>query len=149
MTRDEFVETITTWDDLIVFCSENELAACDDICTETDMDYDIDTSIEEYIQGHFWYSLLEFLEDIERGYDWYVKAGFLEFYPAANEDFERRKALAIDQMDGHWDEDYHDELVEDIDETYESTGEEQFDVESLSIPELISVCYEEYMQISV
>ena len=122
MTRDEFVnnppETIS---DLIDFCEEYELSACEDIISDSSLDDFVEDDVREFLRHDYWYNLWPLLRDIPTGYSWYVRSGQLE-YCDAEEDIDTYVEYTIDEMDrrGLWD----DEQDEDDGEEYEEDEEE-------------------------
>lgn len=122
MTRDEFVnnppETIS---DLIDFCEEYELNACEDIISDSSLDDFVEDDVREFLRHDYWYNLWPLLRDIPTGYSWYVRSGQLEYYDA-EEDVDTYVEYTIGEMDRRdlWD----DEQDEDDGEEYEEDEEE-------------------------
>ena len=56
------------------------------LVTEDEMDRNIDGRIADYLMYRYWRSLVDELNDIERGYEWYVDGGELDYRPVRDEE---------------------------------------------------------------
>ncbi len=76
MTRTEF-EELVSFSDLLEFNWEESLGVMDDVISRDEMDEEI----EEYIGGYngSWEDLRDRLYNIETGYDYYRRDGYLEY----------------------------------------------------------------------
>lgn len=129
MTRDEFVEEITGFGDLISFCYDNDYSEL------VDYIYDRDATDEVIMDGiqydrlgcDTWSELRNRLDEIP-DCDWYD----LEWgYEEADFDCKKAEVLAYLDHDGFWDEEDEDE--EDDDETSVSDEEVEDDEQSLEV----------------
>ena len=107
MTRSEFIEEITTFDELYGFCLDNnyeEIFFNNDICPRADVDYLLD----DYIKNGGWESWKEVknvLEDIPDT-DWYIRDYWSgEYEEASNSDLDdlKEKVLEAGDEDEIWD----------------------------------------------
>jgi len=135
MTRSYFVENITTWRELLEFCSDNDLGTCRDIMTEDERDEDVDNSISEYVSQNGWRVLLEVLDNIPCGY-YFRKTGDLQYDSLDDDDFENYKDDVL--YDADYDEIW-DEEAEEEEETEAETENEEPDPEDSSPLEAESI----------
>ena len=116
MTRQEFLDNINDWDDLLGFCRDEECDICEDIYDESDMD--------DYINEHLvdmasdasnWYSFRDNLSEIPSGAGWYLYNSYFDWDELTDDDFEDYKSDVCDWMDdgGYWDEEDDEYEVED------------------------------------
>lgn len=89
MTKDEFYEYVCDFSGLIDFCNEYDLEGfVKDIVSEGERDDIIDEYIESEIRHVRWYSLLDTLNDIESGFEFYRHQGGVDFDPLDEYDFD-------------------------------------------------------------
>lgn len=109
MTRSEFIEEITTFDELYSFCCDNNYAGIflnHDIYPRADVDYLLD----DYIKNGGWESWKEVknvLEDIPDT-DWYIRDYWSDEYEEASDsDFDdlKEEVLEIGDENEIWDSD--------------------------------------------
>lgn len=122
MTRQEFVDDVTTWWELIDFCNDEGCDYCEDIVDEDAYNEYIDDSLYDKVRnGHEgWQDIYEWLEGFPTGY---------EFYDRYNDcgvdyDFDSYKNDVLNWGDecGIWEEDEEEE--EEFDEDLEEDEEE-------------------------
>lgn len=126
MNRQEFIDTVTTWGELVSFCTDEGIDFCDDIYSDDDLDSYIDAHLNELCDDECWQDVRDILYDIPQGYDYYqrVEYTYMEFTGLSDEDdeFRVRKDDILEYMDtnGLWDdtddEDNDDEEVVSADE---------------------------------
>lgn len=149
MTRQEFLDDVYDFRELMDFCYDNDCGICDDI-------YD-DESKDEYINEHLsdmadnaddWQSLYRTLDDIPTGYDYYRLDDYDDFNGLGDDDFDDYKNDVLEWMDDneYWDEDEDDE--EEYFPPEEEYSEEEDDEESCEedmqpVDELFSLCSEQ------
>ena len=120
MTRADFIEQVTTFDELKDFCYEHDLSNCDDVIDS----YYIDDYIYDDIRNYegSWEELRNCLDEIPTGYGWYWREGTFDYYGIDN-DFDYYKEEVLNEMDeyGCWDDDDEEEepirYTANIDET--------------------------------
>lgn len=149
MTRQEFLDDVYDFRELMDFCYDNDCGICDDI-------YD-DESKDEYINEHLsdmadnaddWQSLYRTLDDIPTGYDYYRLDDYDDFNGLDDDDFDDYKNDVLEWMD---DNEYWDEGEDDEEEYFppeEEYSEEEDDEESCEedmqpVDELFSLCSEQ------
>lgn len=117
MTRAEYDEQITTWEELIDFCSDNGLDTCDDIYYYEQ----IDDLIYETLRADgikYVYYLLRDIDDFDEEYFLYSNG---ELVNLNDEDFEEYKSDAADEFGDFDEEEYEEEYdyeedIEDVEE---------------------------------
>ena len=88
MTRQQFIEEVNSWYDLIDFCNDNNL---DDLCDVYDDETAselIDEALAEEIQYRSWRDIRDMLGSIDDGYDFYLARGGLAFEGLSDWDFD-------------------------------------------------------------
>ena len=81
MTRQEFLDEVGCWGDLIDFCSEHGCDDCDNIYSDSSRDYEIEEDLYEMVRDCSWREVLDALQtyDRESGYDYYLRNEYGEF----------------------------------------------------------------------
>lgn len=139
MTRDEFLDDITEWSELINLCSEYGCEYCDDVYSEYSRDDMINNDLVDMARNcDDWTELLDTLRDIPTGYDYYTSSdgdwygtddGDDEFESCKNDVFEWMVAR------GYFEE---EEPPEDEDEDEEDEDISDIGDETISLDELFS-----------
>jgi len=126
MTRTEFREEINSWDELITFCNDAGLNACEDVYDDGAYDDMVEEDISERDWG--WERLRDCLSDLpeSRWNEFYYRDGWLDYRVLDEDDFDAWKSSAEDEMD-NWGG--FDEEDEDEDEEGEEVEEEEAPVE--------------------
>lgn len=117
MTRAEYDEQITTWEELTDFCSDNGLDTCDDIYYYEQ----IDDLIYETLRADgikYVYYLLRDIDDFDEEYFLYSNG---ELVNLNDDDFEEYKSDAADEFGDFDKEEYeeeydYEEKIEDVEE---------------------------------
>lgn len=71
MTRQEFVDNVTTAYDLVDFCYENDLDLCASWITSGELDDRICEIINDMTRDETWDRIRDYLNGIEDGYEYY------------------------------------------------------------------------------
>ena len=136
MTRQEFIDDVTTWSELLDFCGEEDLDYCEDIISSETRDNRIDEYVSDHIHEYGWGDIMSYLEsrDEEGSYDYYIEYDYdLEFTGVFDGDreFVSRKADVISYMDDEclWDADEDEEEEAPYDDEEEAPPEEPDDEE--------------------
>lgn len=117
MKRSEFLDTITTWDELLDFCREYDLETCSEIYDSDGVDEEIENDVCERECG--WYELMGALQeipDLSTG-AFFVRNGWLD-YSCVDDRFGIWKRAVLEDCDvgiEFWDP----ELEEDEDEVFD------------------------------
>lgn len=114
MTRTEFFETVTDWDELIDFCSNEDCDICADVYDESGRDAWIDDWLQENVSHMRWQDIYHFLYDIPNGWDHYRINDYGECEGLDDDDFRAYVEDVAEWMDngGWWDEEPDDEEAE-------------------------------------
>ncbi|MBR5014342.1 MAG: hypothetical protein IKY16_07030 [Bacteroidales bacterium] len=154
MTRQEFIDNVTEWSELIDFCDDNGLDECEDVMSSDDMNDHIENNISDYVYDNGWRSVAETLCGIDTSYDYYLHDGGLDFTGLNDDDFTDYKERVLEIMDDDclWDDEDEVELEDDIlseleDEDDEQEDTEEVEEESCSVNDLLFSCFEDMMTI--
>lgn len=146
MTREEFIENVGCWSELIDFCYDEGCNYCDDVYTEDSKDeYFNDIMVDMARDANDWRDLLQQLDGIPSGDDYYIRDEYGEWRCADNEDFYEYKDDVLQWADDRnvWDEDEDDdvdeEIFEDNDIDDDLEDDEEFE-EGCSLSELFTSC---------
>lgn len=154
MTRQDFIDNVTTWGELLDFCNEEGSEICEDIFTEEERDqYITDNWLMDWARESSWWDLYQILDGIVTGYDYYeLDDG--EFYSREDGDttFEERKQEVLQWMDSGdwWDTDDEEEELEDdlVYEEIDCDDLEPIEDEDISVTDLFNVCNEGLKEIA-
>lgn len=139
MTRDEFLNSITNWDELVNWCNEQrDCYVCDDVYSEHSYDEYITDQLSSWVRElTSWEELRNRLEELPIAYDYYRVDDCGDWYGLEGDDFDDYlgNALAWGDQNSVWDDD-EEEYVEDIDEA----DDEPVESEDISVDELFSAC---------
>lgn len=137
MTRNEFIENVTSFSELIDFCSETGSEICYDLYYYDDLNEAILEDLRDDMPSS-WCTLRDLLNSIPESPYWYVKNGWLE-YEDADDLFEeyKRRVLEEADYDGDFDPDPDDEEEDEEYPEEEAPAEQddnftEFPVEDLS-----------------
>ena len=146
MTRQEFIDNVTTWSELLDFCYDENIYFCEDVYTEDAKDdYFNDMLVDMARDAGNWQELYNRLEEIPTGYDYYIRDDYGDFEGADDDDFDSRYEDVLEYMDDneYWDDDDGDEDYEEepVREEYvDPEDEEPVEEEDVSIAELFTTC---------
>ena len=142
MKRQEFIDEVGYWGELIDFCNQEGCEVCEDIYSSDDRDYEIEEDLCEMVRDSSWREILNSLQAYDRdsGYDYYLKNGWGDFEGINDyEDFTSYKDDVLDWGDdnGIWDEDDEDE-DEEPQPYIDPEDTTPLETEDISIEELLS-----------
>lgn len=149
MTRTQFIEEVNCWSELIGFCYDYECSYCDDVYDEDRKDDYFDSELVEYARNaDSWQDMLNYLQDIPTGGDYYIKDDYDDWREADDDDFCNYKDDILEWGDNGdvWDEEEEDEDDEEyydpdgelVDESYYEDDEEEELEEGCTLGELFS-----------
>lgn len=147
MTRNEFIEDVNCWSDLIDFCCDYGCDYCSDVYDDEQKDdYFDEILIEMAENASSWQELRESLNDIPTGYDYYIQDAYGDWSGADGGDFDEHKEDILYWADNCeiWDEEdadeeYEDERSCDVDDTDEDLTDEEFE-DGCPLGELFMSC---------
>lgn len=150
MTRDEFIQNVTTWSELRSFCYDYECSVCSEVYSQDELDdYFNERLVDMARDASDWSNLLESLEDIPTGASYYIRDDDGDFSEADESDFDDLKDEVLEWADyeevfddcDEDEEDYDDEeepepfVEEDPDDRYEVGNEEMSIAELFTAPQ--------------
>ena len=92
MTRDEFIQNVTTWSELRSFCYDYECSVCSEVYSQDELDdYFNERLVDMARDASDWSDLLESLEDIPTGASYYIRDDDGDFSEADESDFDDLK----------------------------------------------------------
>lgn len=148
MTRQDFIDNVEHWYELIEFCNDIECDICEAIVSGDNLEENIREDFNDFGSEYPWTDIRGWLNDIVDGYDYYVRNGSFEYEHLSDADFEVYKQEILDYMDrnGIWDdvdEDTWEEALESTNFGYsmqEDEEDEEFQEEDISVSDLFSAC---------
>ena len=117
MTRQEFIDSVNDFSDLIDFCNDEGCDYCEDIYYEDSFDDLINDSLSSWARELSWYELRDRLNDLPRGYTWYECSD--DWRGLDDDDFRSYKDDVLEWGDDHdiWDvPDEDDEEIDDFED---------------------------------
>ena len=137
MYRQEFIDNVTTWSELLDFCYDEDCNICDDIYPAEERDDYIDNyQITDWVRCNCWREVLDILKDIPDGCDYYQRCDG-DWYDVDEYLFDEKKQDVLAWMDeGDWWEDdtHEDEADEDEDDL------RPIETEDISLMDLLISC---------
>lgn len=150
MTRQEFIDDVTSWWELLDFCNEEFCDYCDDIYSSDARDDEINEyDLDDWARNYTWRQLLDILSELDDGYEYYRKDEYGEWESLSDYDFDNYKDDVLrwaddnDVFEDDEEEDPADYGIEDDDELDDEVVEEP-----MSMFELFSDCQDKYQKIS-
>lgn len=145
MTRNEFLDDITTFGDLKSFCYDEECNILEDVYDEDERDEQINNCLMDWAREDSWGELYRRLDSIPTGYEWYCYNEYGEWFPLDDGDFETYKRDVLEWADDNeiWDADEDDDEDYDVfedGEPDESDDEPAIEDEDFSVGDLIGMC---------
>lgn len=157
MTRQDFIDGVTTWGELLDFCYNEDCDICEDIVDNDTMSEEIDEELYEVARERSWRDVRDLLNEINTDYDYYRRDGGLSYIPLDDSDFDDYKDDVIEWMDnnGYWEDDEEDEEYDGPfqydgdfapdDTEYEEDEEPPAEEEDFSVGELMGMCSVQYL----
>ena len=71
MTRQEFIDDVTTWWELIDFCNNEGCDVCEYVYSSDVYDDLINEDLQEMVRHESWHSVYSWLDNLPSGYDYY------------------------------------------------------------------------------
>lgn len=130
MTRQEFLDDVNSFSDLIDFCCDERIDYCYDIYDAYNLN---EILMERIADMSDWTDVRGLLRDIPTGYDYYREDGYGGF-EAADDYFDDYKDEVLRHMDrnGGWDEDEEDDEEYEEYESDDAMGEDDADIDDTS-----------------
>lgn len=113
MTRQEFINNIHYWSELIEFCSDNGCNYCEDIYDSDAWNDYVNDDVAEMARNDGWRDIFGVLQVYDElyGYDYYRRNDYGEWIGLDGDDFESYKNDVCGWMDDndYWDEEDEEE----------------------------------------
>lgn len=146
MTRQQFIDEVNDWWELIDFCNDEGCSYCDDVYSEESRDDYINEKLVDMARNaDSWSELLDILNDIATGFDYYSRDDYGEWYGLGDYEFNEYRDNVLEWGDDNdiWEEEEEDEpLLDDDDEDDDFVADEP-----MSIGELMGACSSQLQQI--
>ena len=138
MRRQEFIDEVTTWRDLVEFCSNEGIDFLDDVYDDEQKDEYVDEHLDDICSGNTWQDVYSILGSIPEGYDYYLKDedAWMEFRGLSEGEalFYRRKDEIVEYYDenGYWEDDDEEEIDEDdvFESPFDDDESDEFEVDT-------------------
>lgn len=144
MTRQDFIDYVGYWSELLDFCTEEGCYVCENIYSDASRNDFIEEDLYEMVRDMNWREVLNVLQgyDSNSGYDYYLKNDYGEFEGLNDDDdFVSYKDDVLDWGDRYsvWeDEEDDEEDNEENLEPYDSDDEVPLEAEDISFEELFA-----------
>ena len=129
--RSDFINNVTDWRDIIEFCVNNDLDIPTTLYDNDELNDYIEDNLEELARNYYWTEVLDVLQNIPQGLDFYIKEedSFMEFSPARQSDFNLIKNEILEHMDdiNGWDEGEQEPDTSE-ESNQESENQEEFNI---------------------
>lgn len=142
MTRAEFFEEVTTWEELLEFCWAHQCDICDDVYDGDSVDEQIDMNLVDWARdANDWTELRNRLNDLPNIYsdEYYTPDDYYEWRELDDNDFVCYRddvAVWMDDND-EWDDDESEETEDE--EAPAEEEEDGLDCEGISIDNFITL----------
>ena len=126
MTRQEFIDNVDRWWQLVDFCNDYDLYSCEDIYDYDQMNDYVDEKLYDLAREESWTAVRDILAEIDTNYDYY-RIGGIDDIEGMTEgsDFDDYKDAVLEEADANetWDEE--EEEVDEDEEYRPSVPEEE------------------------
>ena len=156
MTRQDFLDNVTEWCELLSFCSDEECDVCEEVYDSDSRDDEVYADLEDAVNSgdYSWGEIRNLLHDIPTGWDYYRRDGSFDYAGLNdNTDFNHYKERVLAWMDEdyYWDEEDEDrddfvaepfdddDFIED-DPDDGSDDDFAFEEEDFSVGDLLDMC---------
>ena len=106
MTRDNFLNNVTHWPELLEFCSDTGCETCENIVDSDQLDEYIEADLRS-TDDYSWRDIRDLLSGIPTGYEYYdIQYGCFQCDGMGEDDFNRYKSDVLDWCDAEdiWDD---------------------------------------------
>lgn len=147
MTRQQFIDEVNDWWELIDFCNDEGCSYCEDVYSEESRDDYINEELVDMARNaDSWASLRDNLNDIDTDYDYYRCTDYGDWEGLGDYEFRDYKEDVLEWADEQdiWEDDEEEPLPEDVED---DNGTDFVADEPISIGELMGVCSSQLQQI--
>lgn len=144
MTRNDFLNDVTEWWELLDFCSDEGCNICEDIIDSDQLDEYVEEDIRD--TNYSWRDIRDSLSEIPTGYGYYRMNGSFDYDGMDENDFDSYKEDVLEWGDnnGVWEDEPDDEDDFDTDTMFNEEDSEPdespVEDEDFSIGELMGFC---------
>lgn len=147
MTRQQFIDEVNDWWELIGFCNDEGCSRCEDVYSEEIRDDCINEELVDMARyAASWASLLDMLNDIATGYDYYRRTDYGDWEGLDDYEFKDYKNDVLGWADEQdiWEDDEEGPIPEDVEDDNDTDFVAD---EPICIGELMGVCSSQFQQI--
>lgn len=98
MTRQEFIQNVTTWRELLNFCWEYDCNVCENIIPHDGLCDYISEDFSQYAYEYSWVDIRDWLNSIDNNASFYYRDGSFD-YTSVDDDFASYKQDVLDWCD--------------------------------------------------
>lgn len=98
MTRQEFIQNVTTWRELLNFCWEYDCNVCENIIPHDELRDYIAEDFRQYAYEYSWVDIRDWLNNIDNNASFYYRDGSFD-YTSVDDDFASYKQDVLDWCD--------------------------------------------------
>lgn len=144
MTRNDFLNDVTEWWELLDFCSDEGCYICEDIIDSDQLDEYVEEDIRD--TNYSWRGIRDSLSEIPTGYGYYRMNGSFDYDGMDENDFDSYKEDVLEWGDnnGVWEDEPDEEDDFDTDTMFNEEDSEPdeppVEEEDFSIGELMGFC---------
>ena len=144
MTRNDFLNDVTEWWELLDFCSDEGCNICEDIIDSDQLDEYVEEDIRD--TNYSWRDIRDSLSEIPTGYGYYRMNGSFDYDGMDENDFDSYKEDVLEWGDnnGVWEDEPDEEDDFDTDAMFNEEDSEPdeppVEEEDFSIGELMGFC---------
>lgn len=150
MTRAEFIENVTNFEELREFCIDNDCDVVGEIFDEYTFDRRVNDRLSNWVGDYDWYDIKSMLNDIPTGYSYYTEDDDGDFQGLDANDFRSMFDDVLEWGDDYeiWDDDEEEEYTpsnsddepQPVEEIPDPEDEIPLEYENVSFDELFSSC---------
>ena len=114
MTRQQFIDDVTGWYELIDWCRNHGCPVCEDIYSDESRDMYINDNLVDMARDNNWYELRDILGGFATGYDYWHRDEYDDWYGVDDDEFDgyRNDVLNWADENGEFDEEEDDDYGE-------------------------------------
>lgn len=112
MTREEFIDNITYWYELIVFCNDLDCDICSEVYDNDQRNAYIDNELVDLARNNSWEEMRDILNGYDTGYEYWSRDDYGEWEGLSDVDFDEYKNDVLEWADNQgdvWDEEEADD----------------------------------------
>ena len=151
MTRQNFIDSINYWSELLEFCYDEDCDVCEDIYSEDARDGRINEDLVDMARDNNWREMYDILDSIPEGHNYYRQDGYGDWV-GVDDEFNDYKNQVLEWMDdgGYWEEEdeeeeddtdfFAEELAREREAAQHFADDERVEDEDFTVGDLINMC---------